>query len=69
MLRPYSSFPFSPSGSGFPHRGESVPDWKTALLLKHQAFERRESEDGMIESAWIHPPLQGEPPARLYVYQ
>ena len=57
MLRPdpYLPFPSIDQKADFPTRGESVPVLKTILLLEHQAFERRESEDRMRESVWIPP--------------
>ena len=68
MLRPDPCLPF-PSfdqEADFPTRGESVPDWKSILLLEHQALERRESEDRMRESVWIPPSARVEHEPRLH---
>ena len=68
QARPASSLPLlSPWEADFPIWGESVPDRKTILLLKHQALEVRESEERMRESAWIPPSVQGWSQTRLYV--
>ena len=55
-------FPSLHPEADFPTLGESVPDWKSILLLEHQAFERRESEDRMRESVRSPPSVQGETP-------
>ena len=60
-------FPSLHPEADFPTLGESVPDWKSILLLEHQAFERRESEDRMRESVRSPPSVQDKPPIRLYV--
>ena len=68
QARPASSLPLlSPWEADFPIWGESVPDRKTILLLKHQALEVRESEDRMRESERIPPSVTGWFQTRLYV--
>ena len=68
QARPASSLPLlSPWEADFPIWGESVPDRKTILLLKHQTLEVRESEDRMGESLRIPPSVQGWSLPRLYV--
>ena len=68
--RPVLVLPFpllSPWEADFPIWGESVPDRKTVLLLRHQALEVRESEVRMRDSARIPPSVLGWSQPRLYV--
>ena len=68
QARPASSLPLlSPWEADFPIWGESVPDRKRILLLRHQALEERESEERMRGSVRIPPSIQGWSQTRLYV--
>jgi len=68
LARPASSLPLlSPWEADFPIWGESVPDRKRILLLRHQALEVRESEERMRESVGIPSSILGWSQTRLYV--